>query len=79
MAGGCSLALVPRNDTTGSTPLAQSSSKARSGFVAAVGLSGSPMPPGVPSPYSVPAAFTALYSAGSTRPFVLKLANQEPV
>ena len=48
------------NDTSGSTPLAQSSSKPISGLLAGVGFSGSPIPPGVPSPHSVPVDVTAL-------------------
>ena len=56
MAGGCSSAaeVDPMNDTSGSMPLAQSSSKPSSGLLAGVGLAGSPIPPGVPLPHSVP-------------------------
>ena len=61
-AAGCSSKpdLDPMNDTSGSTPLAQSSSKPMSELLASVGFSGSPIPPGVPSPNSVPVDVTAL-------------------
>src|ERR1700728_3166283 len=52
---GCSEAVlvVKIQLTSGSVPLAQSSSKACAGSVAGVGLVGSPSPPGVPLPHSV--------------------------
>src|SRR5579875_2632117 len=68
MAGGCSSAkeVLPIKETSGRVPLAQSSSKASSGLAAGVGLLGSPTPPGVPLPNSVPLDVTALYSAVGT-------------
>src|SRR5215469_10440061 len=82
MLGGCSSALLPMKDTSGSTPHAQSSSKARSWLLADVGLSGSPITPGVPSPNSVPLASELLNRAAGTRPVVwnfLKERVTEPI
>src|SRR5215469_9856996 len=77
VADGCSDELVPSHDTSASTPLAQSSSKARLGTVARVGLAGSPIPPGVPSPQRVLLPrFTALYSSIGMPDLVFSLANQ---
>ena len=60
MAGGCSDSPVPMNETSASVPLAQSSSNASCGLLAGVGLAGSPIPPGVPSPNSVLTELMAL-------------------
>ncbi len=56
------------NDTSGRTPLAQSSSKPMSELLAGVGFSGSPIPPGVPLPNRVPVDVTALNRAVGTCP-----------
>ena len=67
--------MQPMNDTSGSTPLAQSSSKPSAGLAAVVGLAGSPIPPGVPSPNSVPSPITELNSAAGTSAVLWKFAN----
>ena len=63
------------NDTSGSTPLAQSSSKAMFGTDSGVGLAGLPIPPGVPSPNRVPFMRIGLSSAGGRIDVLLKFAN----